>query len=340
MSDSDTVTPGTCRINFPSRGRERRVSSGAVLAALSRALTARTISRAPWNASGWRPRRPLSHADLDRRVSRARETLEAYDALAARPRLLRPPSSDAEDAALMAHARGVAESTLAGDIADATLRAASLAATARRRKQYEAWDARVYAPSVDELAEAVDARAAARAARGLTAMGRAPREAEPPLVLRPAVPLTLRDPLKAARVKALEEDALTRPAGSADLRLPLARSRVLLPATFWSRQALSSTPHGYHLTQRLATGVPERLTASRVYHNDFAGMESLTCGPRGRLVELDAEWPRGKRVAVGQRCKDTSGVVKQERGGLGALSEAVREGEDRSEALPEETSNS
>ena len=317
--DEVAVLGGGGTYTFAPPPRGRRLSASAVQAALQRSLTASRVVQAPWNATRWRPPPGTPHAEVDRRVGQARAMLDIYDAHAARPRRTPTASSDAADAALLARAHGVAQSTLAGDLADAALHAAATAHAARRRKTYEAWDARVYVPTVDELAEAVDARAAARARVGLR---RYPRgglgargggqeaAAAPPLVLRHAVPLTLRDPLKASRVKALEEGALTQPVGCADLHLPASRTRAMLPAAFWSEQALSSTPHGYHLKQRAPLGGEgPSLDHSRVYHDDYTPAHQLARGARGRVLALDAEWPRGKRISVSEHYRDTGSRV-------------------------------
>ena len=347
----------------PDATRSRR-SSSLVRAELTRTLTSAPRRRAPWNASNWRPPAQLAHAELDRRAWLARAALDAYAAHNAAHRAVaaRDEAADARgDAELLARAHGVLASTLAADIVDDKLAALGAARAARRRETYERWDAHLYRPLAEELADAVDERArerlvaaragsvgataaaaaaaagrrgssggSVRSARGGGA-GRGHSQARARrgggLVVRPAVPLTLRDPMKRVLMKRVEEDALMASrsaAGAVLLELPRARARDMLPPTFWSPQALNSTPHGY-LTQRrgaaaaTAAGAAASAAAAlaRVFHDDFSG-----CGAvdgRGRLVAVDAEFPTGKRAAPRRRratgaalgSSDTAHVVQQ-----------------------------
>lgn len=310
------------------RTRGRRPSSIQLGDMQRQVAQRRGALRAPWNATRWVPPRVLDAGELDARVAAARDALARYDAANAAPRAVpaaRPGGDDEAD--FLATMTGTLRSTLASDVVGAKLALMDAAASARKRATYEAWDARVYRPLVEEIADAVDERARAAVFQpGSSATAAGGRL--PPLRVAPAVPLTLCDPLKRVLTKRLEEDALTRPIEHASLALPRATARDSLPAAQWSRLALSSTPHGHHLLpqRRRAQSVDAAATGSAtrraaVYADDFTGAAFLTCDPAtGCYRELDAEFPRGKAVAVAQRTRDTRATVQQ---GLPAAEGAV-----------------
>lgn len=305
-----------------SRGRRR--SSSVVLAELTRALSRQSTTRAPWNATGWRPPRAITLNELDRRVEIAREALDRYEQYNQAPRKLKLAPTDEEEAAFLARTEGTLGSTVAIDIADEKLAFFSKTAAAKKRALYESWDSRVYRPTVEEIADAVDESTAAAllAPRPVVGGKRAKSEGaaqgvvrRPSIVIRPEIPLTLRDPLKRVLVKKLEEDAITQPAETASLALPAAQQREVLPPTFWSNQKLSSTPYGHFLTQRRPTDLhsPAKMTKSRVYHNDFSRFSEFSFDARGRAKEVDAEFPKGKQIALHMRYQDTRPTVQQQR---------------------------
>jgi hypothetical protein len=310
------------------RTRGRRASSIQLGDMQRQVAQRRGALRAPWNATRWVPPRQLDPGELDARVTAARDALARYDAANAAPRAVPATRADGDEAAFLATLTGTLRSTVAADVVGAKLALMDAAAAAHRRATYEAWDARVYRPLVEEIADAVDERA--RAAVFQPGAGADQQSRRQPIQVAPAVPLTLRDPLKRVLTKRLEEDALTQPIEHASLVLPPARARETLPAAQWSALALSSTPHGRHIVQRRwgrsATGTAAKAacvdaaaaSAPRLYADDFTGAAFLTRDPAtGRYRELDAEFPRGKAVAVGERTRDTRGVVQQ------GLAEAV-----------------
>lgn len=255
------------------------------------------------------------------------------------------------DEEVLARSQAILLSTVAADVVDSKLATITTARQTRARERYEQWDSKLFRPLQEDLADAVDdvarERLAARGAAGgrggvggrsksASALGsrgtrrgsaglhvhHQHRDANDPandgdeggprhIMLQPTVPLTLRDPMKRVLLKDVEEAALTQPINSASLALRRAQARELLPATFWSRQALSSTPHGYHLSARRPTAsAASAQCRGRVYHDDFSRLADLAAGPNGRIADFDAEFPRGKAIAAGVRYADTRPTVQ------------------------------
>lgn len=126
-----------------------------------------------------------------------------------------------------------------------------------------------------------------------------------------SVKVAVQDPLKHMQAKKHAEDGMVDSRRTVD---KLAKSKVMLDATLWTKDAMEATPHGHFEMRTVVNRFADMDTKSNWAFRDFESLHGMTVRPAAtgvpRVAELDAEFPIGKRFAgYPYRFQDTTHTI-------------------------------
>lgn len=245
---------------------------------------------------------------------------QQYDEFAAKPRATRRPDSRLERAAFLRRVEEVAgTSELKEDVQQRIDMYESVVAQKAQQRHFE-WTKRVYEPITHAISSSVDQNItsisdtrrkafdeflrATATKRGLFLADKL-SDYDPYSVarstIRVAVPVEGVDPTITGLVRDRREKAVLDPSlNTAEAKR--AKMKDMLEPHMFSEQAMKGTVHGHFETQDAKRAVGDftlayggKDTLSHVQFDDY-NSRPLSMTAKGRVAEVDAEFPRGKRV--------------------------------------------